>query len=470
MNDSGKILTFQGHTAEEALKAAQAALGAKPKVLNVRHVPGKFWGMVKGHYELMVMKDDTPAAGALSGATRSAVAKLPPPMSNKDAVLAVAQEFLQVHAAKQKPAGPQSLVAQAYARSERGNAGHPHPGTDGLGWQHVERKLSQIERFLTELSQKTADRDLAALPEPLRRLHSDLLANDVQRDAARDVVLRVQRRLLEGETPRDSTVRRRLVEVLGEMIPVRGPVQVQDGRRRTVALVGPTGAGKTTTVAKLAGRLALQGSRVGVVSLDTFRIAAPEQLRRQVEIMRIPMETAYDQRGVKAALDQMRDLDVVLVDTTGRNPRDTVEMKRQNQLLRAASPQEVHLVVAANAQPRFVAETMERYGQLSPSNLILTKVDEAPTLGGLLHLVAGAGLGLSYLTVGQQVPDDIEDAVKLGLGYPHGPLAMGDAVGPAKVLAILEAMHAFYREPRYRPSPWLQRRARLGVSLLTAES
>lgn len=409
-----RILSFRAGTPQEAYEAAQRALGGKVRLLNTRVVGGKFFGLFNQQWEVLVQKGGAapPAPAVASPPVAPAVAVPQPlpaaqPLPNKAGLLAQAQEFLTVHGTGK--AGDAPPQAGAWARSEYAKA---EGAADALLMKRLERQLERIERSLSGLSRESADRAVADLPDSVRRAHDDLLSAGVDRDTARDLVLKLGRRLTESELRRDGDVRRRLLEVVGESLPVRGPVRLGRGERRVVALVGPTGAGKTTTAAKLAGQFWLARRKVGVLSLDTFRIAATDQLRRQMDILQVPMEVASDAASVREGLDRLADAELVVIDTTGRSPRNARELRRQGSLLRAAKPDEVHLVVAANTHPDFAADTLKRFAVLEPSNLVLSKVDEAPALGGMLRSVLDARLGVSYLTVGQEVPDDLEGAVR----------------------------------------------------------
>src|SRR5256885_1984087 len=209
-------------------------------------------------------------------------------------------------------------------------------------------------------------------------------------------------------------VRRRRLFGLGtraliEVTAAHGPAA--PGLRRVVALVGPTGVGKTTTVAKLAANFKLvHGLRPGLVTVDTYRIAAVEQLRTYAEIIDLPLAVANAPSEMKPALDELGDVDLVLIDTAGRSPRDEVKIRELADFLAEARPDEVHLVLSAVAGERSLRSAVERFSVVRADRLILTKLDEADGLGGVLAVLGHADRPVSYLTTGQAVPDDIEPA------------------------------------------------------------
>ena len=189
---------------------------------------------------------------------------------------------------------------------------------------------------------------------------------------------------------------------------IGSPIRTQPGDRRVVALVGPTGVGKTTTVAKLAAGFRLQARRrVGLLTIDTFRIAAVQQLRAYADIMDLPMQVVEHGHEMTAALEKLGDVDLVLIDTAGRSPRSDARVEQLVEMLRPAQPDETHLVISASSSASSISQTIEGFAPVSPTSAILTKLDETPHLAGPLASVIEGGVPLSYTTNGQQVPDDI---------------------------------------------------------------
>lgn len=178
-----------------------------------------------------------------------------------------------------------------------------------------------------------------------------------------------------------------------------------------MALVGPTGVGKTTTIAKLAANYRLrERRRVGLVTVDTYRIAAVEQLRTYADIIDLPMEVAATPRDMRAAIDRLSGQELILIDTAGRSPRDEVKIQELKCLLAECRADEVHLVLSSVSGGICLEKTAEQFVSVGVTSLLLTKLDEAGGLGGLLSLLRRSRLPLSYLTHGQNVPDDIEAA------------------------------------------------------------
>ena len=191
-----------------------------------------------------------------------------------------------------------------------------------------------------------------------------------------------------------------------------GPIRIPPGSRHVVALVGPTGVGKTTTVAKLAAGFRIESKRrVGLLTIDTYRIAAVQQLKAYADIMDLPMQVVENPSDMRPALETLGDVDIVLIDTAGRSPCSDTKIDQLADLLRSAQPDETHLVLSATSSTSAIHAVLEGFAPARPTGVILTKLDEAPQTAGILSAITAtnlfAGIPVSYLTNGQQVPDDI---------------------------------------------------------------
>ncbi len=196
---------------------------------------------------------------------------------------------------------------------------------------------------------------------------------------------------------------------------IGSPILTHPGERRVVALVGPTGVGKTTTVAKLAAGFRIEARRrVGLLTIDTFRIAAVQQLKAYAEIMDLPMQVVEKPGDMQQALDRLGDVDLVLIDTAGRSPKSDARIDQLVELLRSAQPDETHLVLNATSSASATRLALQGFAPVRATAAILTKLDEAANTVGALSTLASSeqysGIPLSYVTNGQQVPDDIAPA------------------------------------------------------------
>jgi flagellar biosynthesis protein FlhF len=208
----------------------------------------------------------------------------------------------------------------------------------------------------------------------------------------------------------------------------------QGGRGRSgpllLALVGPTGAGKTTIAAKLALHRAAFGSRkVGLITLDTYRVGALEQMQQYAEVTNLPLEVVYDAREVPAVMKRLDDRDVVIIDTPGRSPRSKDANAQWQQLLRALTPDEVHLVLPATMRPDGVPALVAAMAPCRLTHAVISKVDELHDERAIADVAARVDLPIRWITDGHAVPDDLHPSRSRILG------ALGLATGAAATRA-----------------------------------
>jgi flagellar biosynthesis protein FlhF len=211
-----------------------------------------------------------------------------------------------------------------------------------------------------------------------------------------------------------------------------------------IVLVGPTGAGKTTTIAKLAAHPRVFGRRgVGLLTLDTYRVGAVDQLRTYAGIAELPLEVVHETAELAPALRRLRSRRVILVDTPGRSPRRRAETDLLQHWLFCLHPDEIHLVLPAGTRPDLARALIARHVAAGATHLLATKLDEISGDGTLFDLAAAARLPMRWVTDGQEVPFDLRAArhallaaLKIAAAKaPHGPPLGTGATAPAPVVA-----------------------------------
>jgi flagellar biosynthesis protein FlhF len=252
---------------------------------------------------------------------------------------------------------------------------------------------------------------------PLLKYTTQLVDNDTPMATVDAIIARVRDRLDAAELRDEVVVRQAVLREIEATIDTRSDsllaisAGATSGRPRVICLVGPTGVGKTTTVAKLAATCKLRHARrVGLITSDTYRIAAVEQLRTYAGIIGLPLKVANTPAEMTQAIADLSAMDVIIVDTAGRSQHDARRLDELKAFITAAAPDETHLVLASTVGETVLQRTADRFKPLGPDRCILTKLDEAVCTGQIAGLTGRIGLPLSFVTVGQEVPDDIEPA------------------------------------------------------------
>ncbi len=276
----------------------------------------------------------------------------------------------------------------------------------------VEDELRSLRNMLGRMmhTQQAGPVSASALGEPLAEAYVRMVEAEVDRDLADEVVSIVRSQLTRDELCDASLVGPAVQGALADVVRVAKPGRGRtDAGPLTIALVGPTGVGKTTTIAKLAAAYKLRrGQRVGLITTDTFRIAAVEQLRTYASIISVPLRVVMSPAEMAAACRAMADCDVVLIDTAGRSPRDDQRVDELSEYLAAAGPDETHLVLSATAGVGALRRAAQGFAKAGPDRVLFTKLDEAEGVGTVISMVHALGLPLSFVTTGQEVPDHIE--------------------------------------------------------------
>lgn len=269
--------------------------------------------------------------------------------------------------------------------------------------QKLEDELARMKALLAQVMSKDSKEGSISLQEALRRQEVDKAILD-------DMAARSDA----GETLADmksAEARETLRKYLDHVVKYSQGVQLPEHGSRIVALIGPTGVGKTTTLAKIAARFVLdQGTRVALITADTYRISAVEQLKTYSDIIGVPLEIVYSPDELRKAIRKHSDKQLVLIDTAGRSQHNEYQMKELKELLKANTRVEKHLVISATTKSKDAADILEKFSVCRPDYVIFTKVDETSSVGLILNLLYEKEIALSYLAYGQSVPDDIMPA------------------------------------------------------------
>jgi flagellar biosynthesis protein FlhF len=255
------------------------------------------------------------------------------------------------------------------------------------------KEMKDMKNLISEMMSKT--------PEKVQRrtkLQIKLEENDLNDKLVKRII--TKSKTIEGDLDEHQKYKR----AVEKMISIS-----KAKMEGAVVLVGPTGVGKTTTIAKLAGRLSLlDKKKVGLITIDTYRIGAVEQLKTYADIMNIPFKVVFTMKEMETAMSSMKNCDVVLIDTTGRSSKNAMQISELRAFVEKVNTDNIHLVISCTTKNKDITSIIDGYRVLNYNNVIITKLDETSSYGSLLNILDAAKKPLSFITTGQSVPDDIK--------------------------------------------------------------
>ena len=287
--------------------------------------------------------------------------------------------------------------------------------------KHMRQMLEKMNNHMAGLGEEKS-----SWPPILQRWANHLQNRGVNEDLVKRLIRQVQQTLPEDEWGDDLQVYARIEANVRQICGQTGLIQPGLEKPRIVALIGPTGVGKTTTIGKLAAGFSIVDKRkVALITADTYRVAAVEQLKTFGEIIGVPVEVVMTPSGLRAALDLHADKELIFIDTAGRSPNHELHMSELCAFLDKAKPDFTMLVMSATTQSSDQVQIYKRFEALT-THLIFTKLDETSSAGSIINLLGQTTLPTAYLTNGQNVPDDIDAATPkrlasyaLGEEMPH---------------------------------------------------
>ncbi|MEW6172058.1 MAG: flagellar biosynthesis protein FlhF [Bacillota bacterium] len=365
-----RIKRYIARDMQEAVALIKQDMGLEAVIISSRHVRGRgLWGFFTRQLEVTAALDERK------------VLQTPEVVEE----MAVSHGFLPV---EEQLVQTSSHVAAPF-----------NPAED----VQLRRELSEVKNLLHRLSGQ-AESGEDAFTLKWRRILTEM---EIKEEIVDELIAALETEVSPDQPHCDEAAE---VFLLNRMAQIVEPVYQQNGTARVIAFVGPTGVGKTTTLAKLAAQLRLfYQKNVALVTVDTFRIGAVEQLRTYAEIIDIPFEVAMTPEELKRALDNHLQADHILVDTAGRpskNLQQVFELKGFIEVI--PKPCDIYLVLSCNTKFQDILRAAEDFSRLDYNKLIFTKLDETESLGSILNLIKHIGLPVVYLTNGQSVPEDIE--------------------------------------------------------------
>ncbi len=274
----------------------------------------------------------------------------------------------------------------------------------------LQAEMSDIRTMLDKLLKaNTTDKERLDIPPALSLFFERMIKNGLDERIALKLVQKAKETIGSEFAQKESYIEAYLGNFIAKLVKIEGPMQLAEGMCKIVAFIGATGVGKTTTIAKVAARYKLQEKKkVALFTFDTFRIAAVEQLRTYANILGLPVEVVMTPAELQSKIREYKDFDLILVDTAGRSQRESGQMVELKAFLDVMEHAEKHLLLSATSNIKVLNETIERFEQVGYDTLLFTKLDEGGLFGQILNLSVKVGKPLSYFTIGQRVPEDIE--------------------------------------------------------------
>lgn len=397
------INKFQGKTQEEAIEKAKEELGEHAVIMNIREIKpkGLFRAFKDSTFEVTAaVEEKEQFAGVMQNASQE-TKKL------HDMINLAADEKITIPRPEYSQADRQEAVAMQKPQMS--------------AQETEEKKLEERLDVLSDRLAKTLGDRLPKEPEPVKEptseelnfvriLYTTLLKNEVCEQYVNQILGEIEKFIRPGHSVDTilSNVYQKLILRFGQP----KPLELEKGKPHVLFFIGPTGVGKTTTIAKIASKYKVDyEKKVAFITADTYRIAATEQLQVYANILDAPMSIVYSKDELNAEVEKYCEDDLIFVDTAGfshRNEEQKGDIKTLIGGLSEDYTKEVFLVLSATTKYRDLLEIVDTYRTISDFKLIFTKLDETTTYGNMLNIKLYSGADLSYTTNGQNVPDDIE--------------------------------------------------------------
>ena len=403
-----KFHTFSGETPAEALKQAQLECGENALVISTKQIRKKTISSSALYEVVVAIEDDQPAPAPAP--QRAEPKPEPKYKSGEDVLFSLSEAARQI-----------SQIAQA--TSDMGQVGSTQkvvekvPNNEGLGEIKCEiNKLADKIKLIQDMfwEEKAHHRNHLSIPSEFAEIYKLAKTSGMGEDHLENIMNLTLEHMPVRMKNSSETIKRYFQVLLRKLIPVRIETELPKGNKRIMMFVGPTGVGKTTTIAKLAARYSYiqeKRAKVGIITLDTYRIGAVEQLFQYAKMMRLPIEDVVDPNDFNHALSSLSHCDVILIDTVGSSQYDKEKLMKLNSFLQHSKLQiDVNLVLSAGCKLEDLKEIYKNFSFLDIDTLIFTKFDETKVFGTIFSLIYDTDKPVSYFSIGQEVPDDIVPA------------------------------------------------------------
>ena len=400
-----KFHTFSGETPAEALKQAQQECGENALVISTKQIRKKTISTSALYEVVVAVEEDQPTPIPKKTEPRAE----PKYRSGEDVLFSLSEAAKQITQIAQ--ATGEMGGSSASRQAERAQ------NSEGIGEIKCEiNKLADKIKLIQEMfwEERAPHRNNLAIPSEFSEIYKLAKTSGMGEDHLENIMNLTLEHMPVRMKNSSETIKRYFQVLLRKLIPVRMEAELPKGSKRVMMFVGPTGVGKTTTIAKLAARYSYiqeKRAKVGIITLDTYRIGAVEQLFQYAKMMRLPIEDVVEPADFNNALSSLSHCDVILIDTVGSSQYDKDKLIKLNKFLQSSQLQiDVNLVLSAGSKLEDLKEIYKNFSFLDIDTLIFTKFDETKVFGTIFSLIYDIDKPVSYFSIGQEVPDDIVPA------------------------------------------------------------
>jgi flagellar biosynthesis protein FlhF len=387
------LKTFTGQTMQEAMAKVKAAVGDDALIVSNREIKRKTL-TTPGLYEIVVKVED----------------EVKQPKKEKknsfgnDVLLKISEAAKEINS-----------ISNSKDKFQNSNTNTSN--TNVVEIKELQKEIKEITNNMKLLQATVWDlnapkRDNLIIPPEFSEIYAVAKNSGMNKSHLDEIMELTLKHMPVKMRKSPVTIKRYFNTLLKKMIPIRHEKEFAVGQKKIMMFVGPTGVGKTTTIAKLAARYAFKKHRkykVGIITLDTYRIGAVEQLMTYARMMKLSIEAVVDPEDFSEALYKLKNNDIILIDTVGSSQHDKDKVDRLNQFINVSTfaSIDVNLVMSATTKYEDLKDIYENFAILPIDTCIFTKLDETITLGNLFSLIYNVKKPVSYLSIGQEVPDDL---------------------------------------------------------------